>query len=165
MRGIYRWPANSPHKGPVTGKKFSFDDVIIKIITVWLVTMFPYICATVIRVINSRYKIPKPKTRLCIRIRKIYWANQADHFSSPGTLDLVQLYNMMASSMETWKHFPRYWPFVRGIQWSPVNLPHKGESRGALIFPLIYAWINVWANNREADDLRCHRAHYDVTVM
>ena len=20
-----------------------------------------------------------------------------------------------------WKHFPRYWPFVRGIHWSPVN--------------------------------------------
>ena len=26
-------------------------------------------------------------------------------------------------------------------------------------------WINGWVNNREADDLRRHRAHYDVTVM
>ena len=25
-----------------------------------------------------------------------------------------------------WKHFPRYWPFVRGIHRSPVNSPHKG---------------------------------------
>ena len=25
-----------------------------------------------------------------------------------------------------WKHFPRYWPFVRGIHRSPVNFPHKG---------------------------------------
>ena len=25
-----------------------------------------------------------------------------------------------------WKHFPRYWPFVRGIHRSPVNCPHKG---------------------------------------
>ena len=24
-----------------------------------------------------------------------------------------------------WKHFPRRWPFVRGIQRSPVNSPHK----------------------------------------
>ena len=23
-----------------------------------------------------------------------------------------------------WKHFPRYWPFVRGIHWSLVNSPH-----------------------------------------
>ena len=25
--------------------------------------------------------------------------------------------------------------------------------------------INGWLNNREASDLRCHRAHYDITVM
>ena len=29
VRGIYRWPVNSPHKGPVTGNMFSFDDVIM----------------------------------------------------------------------------------------------------------------------------------------
>ena len=29
----------------------------------------------------------------------------------------------------------------------------------------ICAWINGWANNREAGDLRRHRAHYDVIVM
>ena len=27
------------------------------------------------------------------------------------------------------------------------------------------AWINGWVNNGEAGDLRCHRAHYNVTVM
>ena len=34
-----------------------------------------------------------------------------------------------------WKHFPRDWPFVRGV------------------------------NNREAGDLRRYRGHYDVIVM
>ena len=29
VRGIHRWPVNSPHKGPVTRKVFPFDDVII----------------------------------------------------------------------------------------------------------------------------------------
>ena len=33
-----------------------------------------------------------------------------------------------------WKHFPRYWPFVRGIHRSLVNSPHKGQWRGALMF-------------------------------
>ena len=33
-----------------------------------------------------------------------------------------------------WKHFPRYWPFVRGIHRSPVNSLHKGQWRGALYF-------------------------------
>ena len=64
-----------------------------------------------------------------------------------------------------WKHFPRYWPFVRGIHRSPVNSPHKGQWRGALMFSLICVWINDWANNREAGDLRRYRAHYYVTVM
>ena len=64
-----------------------------------------------------------------------------------------------------WKHFPRYWPFLRGIPWSPVNFPHKSQWHGALMFCLICVWINGWVNNREAGELRRHHAHYDVTVM
>ena len=33
-----------------------------------------------------------------------------------------------------WKHFLRYWPFVRGIHRSLVNSPHKGQCRGTLMF-------------------------------
>ena len=29
VRGIHRWPVNSPHKGPVTREMFPFDDVIM----------------------------------------------------------------------------------------------------------------------------------------
>ena len=64
-----------------------------------------------------------------------------------------------------WKHFPRYWPFVREIHRSPVNFPHKGQWRGALMFTLICVRINGWVNNHEAGDLRRNRAHCDVTVM
>ena len=71
--------------------------------------------------------------------------------------------SMMTSSK--WKHFPRCWPFLRGIQRSLVNSPHKGQWGGAVMFSLICAWINGWVNNREAGDLRRHRAHYDVTVI
>ena len=68
------------------------------------------------------------------------------------------------------KHFPRYRSFVRGIHRggihrSPVNSPHKGQWRGALMFSWICVWINDWVNNREAGDLRRYRAHYDVTVI
>ena len=68
-----------------------------------------------------------------------------------------------------WFRFP--WSFfvlvvrLRGIHGSPVNSPHKGQSRGALMFSLICAWINGWVNNREAGDLRRHHAHYCVIVM
>ena len=64
-----------------------------------------------------------------------------------------------------WKHFPRYWHFVRGIHRSPVNSPHKGQWRGALMFSLICVLINGWVNNREDGNLRRYRAHYDVTLM
>ena len=47
----------------------------------------------------------------------------------------------------------------------PVNSPHKGQWRGALMFTLICVWINGWVNNHEAGDLRRYRVHYDVIVM
>ena len=64
-----------------------------------------------------------------------------------------------------WKHLPRYWPFVWEIHRSPLNFPHKGQWRGALVFSLICIWINGWVNNGEAGDLRRHCAHHDVTIM
>ena len=66
-----------------------------------------------------------------------------------------------------WKHFPRYWPFVRGIHRSPVNSLHKGQWGGAAMFSLIYVWINSCnvINNRKAGDLRRYRAHRDFIVM
>ena len=38
VRGIHRWPVNSPHKWPVTRKMFPFDDVIMhrKLCCLWL---------------------------------------------------------------------------------------------------------------------------------
>ena len=54
---------------------------------------------------------------------------------------------------------------VTGPSPVPVNSPHKGQWRGALMFSLICVWINGWVNKREAGDLRRHRGHYDVSVM
>ena len=68
------------------------------------------------------------------------------------------------SCVLTWLRHPRYWPFVRGIHRSPVNSPHIDQWRRALTFSLICAWINGWVKDREADDLRRHRADYDATV-
>ena len=96
-----------------------------------------------------------------IELNQIILLNQPQNFlTSQGTF----------KSMATWwRHqmetFLRYWPFVRGNHRSPVNSPHKGQWRGALIFSLICVWINGWVNNREAGDLRRYRAHYDVSVM
>ena len=100
--------------------------------------------------------------------------NQPCWLSMVHKIHITYTYNMLTSvgiiwihhnDVIKWKHFPRYWPFVRGIHQSPVNSPHKGQWRRALMFSLICVWINGWVNNPEAGDLRRYRAHYDVTVM
>ena len=48
---------------------------------------------------------------------------------------------------------------------APVNSPHKGQWRAALMFSLICVWITGWVNKGDAGDLRRYRAHYDVIVM
>ena len=47
----------------------------------------------------------------------------------------------------------------------PAKRSVTREWRATLMFSLIYAWIKGWVNNREAGDLRRHRAHYVVIVM
>ena len=32
------------------------------------------------------------------------------------------------TDVNKWKHFPRYWPFVRGIRRPPMNSPHKANN-------------------------------------
>ena len=75
--------------------------------------------------------------------------------------DHIELFSASHDNVIKWKHFPRYWRFGRGIHRWSVNSSHKGQWRGALMFSLICAWINGWVNNREAGDLRRHRAHFD----
>ena len=68
-----------------------------------------------------------------------------------------------------WRHqmetFSASLAICAGIHRSLMNSAHRGQWSGALMFSLIYACINVWINNREADDLRRHGTHYDATVM
>ena len=62
-----------------------------------------------------------------------------------------------------WKHFPRYWPFVRGGQrWIPRA---KASDTELWCFSLICACINGWVNNGEAGDWRRLNVHNDINVM
>ena len=64
-----------------------------------------------------------------------------------------------------WKTFSALLPICAGNSPVPVNSPHKGQLRGALMLSLISAWINGCVNNLEVGDLRCNPTHYDVIVM
>ena len=100
-------------------------------------------------------------TTLCLDKRSL---KVNDGFAALLTTSLCKI-AIFHDDVIKWKQFPRYWPFVRGIHRSPVNSPHKGQWRGALMFYLVCARINGWVNNREAGDLRRHPAHCDVIVM
>ena len=47
-------------------------------------------------------------------------------------------------------------------RWIPLTKTSDAER---LMYSLICAWPNSWANNWDACDLIRHHAHYDVTVM
>ena len=81
-------------------------------------------------------------TSLCgiCKVRKPWWRHQMETFSA-----LLAL--------------------CAGNSPVPMNSPHKGQWRGALMFSLICVWINTWVNNGKAGDLRRYRVYYDVTVM
>ena len=110
-----------------------------------------YIFLNTLNILNTGY---------CIFTRRKYIAGMIKHcmcnndYFRTGHNDVIK-----------WKHFPRYWPFVRGIHRSPVNSLHKDQWRGALTFSLIWIWTNGWVHKREPGDLRRHRAHDDVTAM
>ena len=57
-----------------------------------------------------------------------------------------------------WRHQMETFPALLAI--CAGNSPHKGQWRGALTFSSICTYINGWVKNREAGDMRRHRAHY-----
>ena len=74
------------------------------------------------------------------------------------------IWSLIHDDVINWKHFPRYWPFVRGIHRSPVNSPHKGQWRGALML-FLFALNKRLSKQSRGWWLRRHRAHYDIIVM
>ena len=81
--------------------------------------------------------------------KSIIWSNVELFYISMTINDITRQASMRYIYKDDdaikWKPFPCYWPFVRGIHRSPVDSPHKGQWRGALMFFLICAWTNSWA--------------------
>ena len=49
VRGIHRWPVNSPHKWPVTRDMIPFDDVIMHEITIVIIVQRANLWTTLVR--------------------------------------------------------------------------------------------------------------------
>ena len=101
------------------------------------VFMFSLNCAWTNDWANSRDAIAHYVVTLTFKCRsRIY--RRAETFSLPYDCRFQWFHDDVIK----WKHFPRYWPFGRGIY------PRKGQWRRALVFSLICAGINGWVNNR-----------------
>ena len=64
-----------------------------------------------------------------------------------------------------WKHFPHYWPFVRGIHRYPWNSPHKGHWRGALMFSLIWDYYNWDVPEQTVEQIIVTPVIWDTIVL
>ena len=86
-------------------------------------------------------------TQLLIQVRKSILAWPISVVLNPYNMPSYPSYH---DDVIKWKHFPRYWTFVRGIHRSPVNSPHKGRWHGALMFSLICVrgWGMGWCIRR-----------------
>ena len=64
VRGIHRWPVNSPYKGPATRKMFPFDDVIIAISpTGYLAKSYDKVS-----VLSDTKTVPRPRDAMASQI-------------------------------------------------------------------------------------------------
>ena len=93
-----------------------------------------------------------------ICITRPQWVNVRNVATFLGTLMTI-----LHDDVIKWEHFLRYWPFVQGIHRSPVNSPHKGQWRGALMF-FFYLCLNKrlskeswgWWFETPSHQLWCH---------
>ena len=77
VRGIHRWPVNSPHKGPATRKMFPFDDVIMRFMDMvctllWFVLVWKYTFHYYLTITEATYNhtmCGKGKTLRCSCVR------------------------------------------------------------------------------------------------
>ena len=74
VRGIHRWPVNSPHKGPVTRKTFPFDDVFMY--GLFFVCLIAYYFNTCISSRRNRLRIG---TREFSTIIHLVWRLHTNH--------------------------------------------------------------------------------------
>ena len=65
VRGIHRWPVNSPHKGPVTRKMFPFNEVIME--TLFHIELYD--------TIQQAIKRPSQVINISLRGSNIYYHN------------------------------------------------------------------------------------------
>ena len=80
---------------------------------------------------------------------------------------IVSSYQIHRRNLPFWRHqvetFSALLPFCKGIP--PVTGVFPSQRPATPSFDVFCAWTKGWANNRDAGDMRHHRAHYGFTIM
>ena len=130
------------------------------VITIWTIFVknSPNRCITIDRPISPNF-LKTPRFKSIARSWALFWRPLQE---KEQYVILKFQSSWLCHPMET---FSALLALCEGNHRPPLDSPHKGQRRGALMFSLICAWTNGWANNRDACDLMRHRAHYDVIIM
>ena len=94
--------------------------------------------------------------RFCNSTREYVWIEKKTSCYPVLSWRLNVLLKSISACRTWWRHqmetYSTLLAICAGNSPVPVNSPHKGQWRGALMFSLICVWINGWVNNREAGD-------------
>ena len=138
-RGIHRGLVNSPHKGPVTRKMFPFDDVIMQHLS-----SRTYFGNTNITLrLDSPHKGPVTRTFYILSVASLIkslnkWQRCPVVWNTSALMWLtIMRHATPHDDVIKWKHFPRYWPFVREFT-GPRWIPHAQASDAEL-------WCFLWS--------------------
>ena len=127
VRGIHRWPVNSPHKWPVSRKIFPFNDVIMY--PLWIVK-----AAVKWTIGNTPFNILL--TPLLTYIKWVDFGNKVLFKTYYQKTFIENIFRMLSICKwrkrfpwwrhMLWKRFPIYWPFYRVYGESePEDCPRK----------------------------------------
>ena len=133
VRGIHRWPVNSPHKWPVTQKMFPFDDVSMPV-----PDTYSWKCGVYHTSLDKSLIAKYGNGYDCTAFTLLFLSTDTSHFlKNHFDVTCLILYVLLGSNDIfshdddiKWRHCPRYWTFVRRIHPSPVDSPHKPPATG-----------------------------------
>ena len=83
---------------------------------------------------TGQYWMQCPNTSLWPCLYAGFLSNEWTMMLDEGNNGKSRGFQTIHDDVIKWKHFPSYWPFVRGIHRSSVNSPRKGQWRGTLMF-------------------------------
>ena len=136
VRGIHRWPVDSPHKRSVMRVPY-----FLAIMLVWVkekcIYNYCFVLYHIYSILLWALECILSQSK-CTNVISSDLSTSGNFLNTIFTLPWLMLEeNTEHDDVIIWKHFPRYWPFVREIHRSPVNSPHKRQWRGPSMFSLI----------------------------